>query len=53
MKELQFATLQMDVKKHHYANSIQSGTPSRTKVLRLAQEQGRWVFVALFSVNSY
>jgi len=41
MKKLQFDIVNIDIKGHHYSNSIsKGGAVSKEKVLRLAQEQG-------------
>jgi hypothetical protein len=43
MKKIQFDIVNIDLKSHHYYNSIsKGGAVSKEKVLRLAQEQGRY-----------
>lgn len=43
MKKLQFDIVNIDIKSHHYQSNIsKGGAVSKEKVLRLAQEQGRY-----------
>ncbi len=43
MKKLQFDIVNIDVKTHHYSAAISKGSSGgKEKVLRLAQEQGRY-----------